>query len=205
MNRALSLTAALSVFGLLALAACAGETSDDPNDDEALGGDEQEIRKSEGKKCGGFAGITCPSGSNCKLKGNFPDAPGTCQKPKAGEVGALCGGTGSLQCKTGLVCKIASSSGGPPPGAVGLPAPGSGGPPPGAVGLPAPRKGTCQESASKPRPGEEGGICGGIAGFACDPGLTCKMSGPSHPDQAGKCIKSSGPPPGAVGLPKPNN
>jgi hypothetical protein len=190
MNRALSFTAAFSVLGLLALAACAGQASDDGTDDGTTG-DDQEIVKSEGKKCGGFAGIQCPAGSNCKLKGNFPDAPGVCQKPKAGDVGALCGGSAGLQCKAGLVCKFLSSS--------------SSGPPPGTMGMPAPRKGTCQESDSNPRPGEEGGICGGIAGFACDPGLTCKMTGPSHPDQAGKCIKSSGPPPGAVGLPQPHS
>lgn len=191
MNRSLSAAAALSLLGLLALAACAGETTSDGQDDGTLG-DEQEIIKSEGKRCGGIAGIACPSGSTCKLKGSFPDAPGTCQKPKAGEVGALCGGTTGLQCKGNLTCKLLTST------------TASSGPPPGAMGLPAPRKGTCQESESAPAPGDEGGICGGIAGFVCDPGLTCTMTGPSHPDQAGTCIKSSGPPPGAVGLPKPN-
>ena len=190
MNRALSLTAALSVLGLLALAACAGQTTDDPASDDGTLGDDQEVIKSEGKMCGGFAGIRCPAGSNCKLKGNFPDASGTCQKPVTGAVGAVCGGIGKLACKAGLVCKFATFSG---PGM-----------PPGAMGMPAPRKGTCQDSDSAPSPGEEGGMCGGIAGFACNPGLVCRMTGPSHPDQAGKCGRS-GPPPGAVGLPMPPN
>lgn len=48
--------------------------------------------------------------------------------------------------------------------------------------------GTCVAAA----PGEEGGICGTIAGIACKAGLACKF--PSH---------SSGPPPGAMGLPRP--
>ncbi|HSO31653.1 MAG TPA: hypothetical protein VLT33_04035, partial [Labilithrix sp.] len=78
-----------------------------------------------------------------------------------------------------------------------------------------------------------GKMCGGIAGIRCRAGLTCKRSGPNHPDASGICSKptagedgapcggtaalkcksgftcntasapSSGPPPGAVGLPAP--
>jgi hypothetical protein len=33
-----------------------------------------------------------------------------------------------------------------------------------------------------------GQLCGGIAGIACAEGLTCKMTGPPHPDQAGICV-----------------
>lgn len=33
----------------------------------------------EGKFCGGFAGIQCPSGSRCVLDGSFPDAGGHCE------------------------------------------------------------------------------------------------------------------------------
>lgn len=40
------------------------------------------------------------------------------------------------------------------------------------------------------RPGQkEGDLCGGIAGLQCAEGLTCKMVGKAHPDQAGTCIK----------------
>lgn len=36
--------------------------------------------------------------------------------------------------------------------------------------------------------GEEGGMCGGIAGFPCKAGLECKLDG-SYPDAAGTCVK----------------
>jgi hypothetical protein len=39
-----------------------------------------------------------------------------------------------------------------------------------------------------PKPGEENGMCGGIAGFRCKDGLSCKLSG-NHPDASGKCEK----------------
>ena len=35
---------------------------------------------SEGKFCGGIAGLPCPGGYRCKLDGNYPDAGGVCQK-----------------------------------------------------------------------------------------------------------------------------
>ena len=34
----------------------------------------------EGQFCGGIVGTPCPSGFNCKLDGNFPDAGGKCVK-----------------------------------------------------------------------------------------------------------------------------
>jgi hypothetical protein len=88
-----------------------------------------------------------------------PDTSGTCQKPAAGTEGGLC--NIYVPCNPGLVCDYGttSSSGGPPPGAVGLPAPpsSSGGPPPGAVGLPAPpQNGQCKASSSGPPPGAVG-------------------------------------------------
>lgn len=44
-------------------------------------------------------------------------------------------------------------------------------------------------SAAAQRPlSKEGGVCGGIAGFQCEPGLFCKYDG-AYPDAAGVCIK----------------
>lgn len=37
-------------------------------------------------------------------------------------------------------------------------------------------------------PSKEGGACGGIAGFQCEPGLFCKYDG-AYPDAGGVCIK----------------
>jgi len=75
-----------------------------------------------------------------------PAPAGKCAKPGPGEEGGLC--NARIACLPGLECVSAStsSSGGPPPGAVGLPQPApdgtckkkSSGPPPGAVGLPLP-------------------------------------------------------------------
>jgi len=36
---------------------------------------------------------------------------------------------------------------------------------------------------------QEGEMCGGIAGFVCEPGLTCMLEGP-YPDASGTCVKS---------------
>jgi hypothetical protein len=38
----------------------------------------------------------------------------------------------------------------------------------------------------------EGEMCGGIAGFQCEEGLTCRMEG-NYPDAAGTCVKSEKP------------
>lgn len=40
----------------------------------------QESQSSEGKMCGGIAGIICPEGYTCVLNGNYPDASGKCTK-----------------------------------------------------------------------------------------------------------------------------
>lgn len=34
----------------------------------------------------------------------------------------------------------------------------------------------------------EGEMCGGIAGFLCEPGLTCKYAG-DYPDASGICVR----------------
>jgi hypothetical protein len=41
-----------------------------------------ETENTEGKFCGGIAGIQCPNGYTCQLDGNYPDAGGTCVKGK---------------------------------------------------------------------------------------------------------------------------
>ncbi len=126
----------------------------------------------------------------------MPQFTGTCQKPAAGELGGACGPF--LPCDPGLTCdeggsssgSSGSTSGGPPPGAVGMPAPSnstssstssgstSGGPPPGAVGMPAPVTGKCVASGGSSSGGSSSGSTGSTSG---------------------------GPPPGAVGLPAPQS
>ena len=50
----------------------------------------------------------------------------------------------------------------------------------------------CTLAASgAPSPGAGlGRLCGGIAGIRCAEGLTCQMTGPAHPDQAGVCVRA---------------
>jgi hypothetical protein len=50
---------------------------------------------------------------------------------------------------------------------------------------------------STPKPGTEGGMCGGFAGITCNAGLACTGMA-NHPDAAGKCVKSK-PKPGDEG------
>ncbi|MFA6489542.1 MAG: DUF333 domain-containing protein [Candidatus Micrarchaeia archaeon] len=40
------------------------------------------------------------------------------------------------------------------------------------------------------QPAKEGEFCGGIAGFACESGLSCKLDG-NYPDAGGKCVKQA--------------
>ena len=68
------------------LAACSASTEDAATTD-VDGQDEELINNS---MCGGFAGIPCPDGYECKLAGNYPDAAGTCKKLKY--EGKTCGG-----------------------------------------------------------------------------------------------------------------
>jgi hypothetical protein len=142
-----------------------------------------------------------------------------------GQEGGLCGGIAGIQCQAGLECKYTS----PPPGVVGIIAPAPEGEPV-VSGVPThpDQSGTCVKVT--PRPGELGGLCGGIAGIQCKPGLHCQYGGssgpppgavgivapqgepsgfppgavgmPIHPDASGKCV-SNGPPPGTLGMPLP--
>lgn len=47
---------------------------------ESVNVDENNGSATEGKFCGGFAGVACPEGFFCKLDGKYPDAGGTCIK-----------------------------------------------------------------------------------------------------------------------------
>lgn len=56
----------------------------------------------------------------------------------------------------------------------------------------APATATGSASAKSPMKNVgEGGTCGGIAALMCADGLTCKMTGPAHPDQAGTCVPAA--------------
>jgi hypothetical protein len=147
-------------FGVaLAQVACAGVDEDEP-----ATGDDAEIKKATpgefGGLCGGFAGITCKAGLNCKLTAQHPDASGTCAKatPSMGEPGGTCGGLAGILCKGGLECALEGNN----PDA----------------------SGTCKKGG--PGLGEAGGFCGGIAGIPCKPGLQCSGLA-AHPDASGTC------------------
>ncbi len=128
----------------------------------------------EGGSCGGFAGISCKAGLQCKGAGPA-DKPGKCVKKVAGFAasaadegvveGGACGGFAGIACKSGLTCA--------------------------GQGL-ADQPGSCQKLANQPQYGEEGGFCGGFVGFPCNAGLLCRGSGPA--DQPGRCEKNNGQP-----------
>lgn len=52
-------------------------------------------------------------------------------------------------------------------------------------------RGECGANGTNARqPAKEGEFCGGIAGFACESGLSCKLDG-DYPDAGGKCEKKA--------------
>jgi hypothetical protein len=116
--------------------------------------------------------------------------------PGPGEEGGICGGIAGFTCKDGLRC---SMSGKGDLKTAGVPSPG---------GFPD-QSGVCVRN--NPRPGELGGLCGGIAGIACHAGLTCQygiggvkpagLPGDIIADESGICMAAGGFPPGAVGMP----
>jgi hypothetical protein len=163
---------ALFTVGSSALVACSAETDDSnasaPTDDEikkslgALGAPCSATKKcktelvckaqSSGPPPGAMGLPLAPgsstSGGPPPGAMGMPLAPsGTCANPDPGTEGGLC--TFQIHCHAGLTCEYPeltphpSSSGGPPPGAMGMPLlrtgtckPTSSGPPPGAMGLP---------------------------------------------------------------------
>jgi hypothetical protein len=68
-------SASVTVLFSMGLLACSSAP-----EDNSTGTDDEELRTA--KICGGFAGIACPDGYECHLKGNYPDASGTCKKTK---------------------------------------------------------------------------------------------------------------------------
>lgn len=47
-------------------------------------------------------------------------------------------------------------------------------------------------TVAKPKPGTEGGECGGLLGLTCEEDLDCKLTA-QHPDAAGICVKRTTP------------
>jgi len=88
-------------FSGLSLAACASSAD---GFDGTASTDEEII---SGSMCGGFAGIQCPQGYDCKLAGNYPDASGTCRKSKS--EGKMCGGIAAIACPQGYSCQLAGN------------------------------------------------------------------------------------------------
>ena len=165
-NALVALLSVLTVGSTIILGACAADddsNTSDPTDDE--------LKKSALGVLGDACGVKkCKTGLVCKAHSTAPPpgamglpapAPthngpppgamgmpnlntGTCSTPANGEEGGFC--SNNVHCHAGLTCefvKISSSSGGPPPGALGLPIQPHGickatssGPPPGALGLP---------------------------------------------------------------------
>ncbi len=138
--------------------------------------------ESEVAKCGGFAGLKCPSGMACK--GAQLDKMGLCVAvpPPAGGGKAgggaptppaevqKCGGFAGLQCPPSLFCKVDV----PHPDGMGRciekAAPTGGGAPP------------------KGKPDAGPAKCGTIAGLVCPNGQVCKKPAQSPPDASGICV-----------------
>jgi len=91
-------------FGLVAstvIVGCAGANSGEVTGDQSADTADEELSNSI---CGGIAGIKCPTGYDCKLSGNYPDAAGKCVKAR-GE-GAFCGGFAGIPCAKGYECQL---------------------------------------------------------------------------------------------------
>jgi hypothetical protein len=139
------LTLALTTLPLAV--ACGGSASD-----QGQQGDEDDLTKA--KKCGGIAGLTCPSGYQCvddptdscdPAKGGA-DCIGICKKSSTPTV-THCGGFAGLTCPAGQECvDDPSDSCDPAKGGADC-------------------SGICQP--------KKGQACGGFAGLTCPKGQTC--------------------------------
>jgi hypothetical protein len=143
----------LFAFSLVALAACAADTSSSTADDD--------IRSRKAKLCGGFAGLQCPSGQECvddpsdgcDPKHGGADCNGICKPQAPAPAVTHCGGFAGLQCPSGQECVDDPSDGCDPK---------HGG---------ADCGGICKPKASTGP--AKGAMCGGIAHIACPKGQTC--------------------------------
>lgn len=95
-----TLFATLFVIATFTVTACAASSEpeqENPATDEAAAGtDEAELRA---KKCGGIAGLTCPSGYKCIITARHPDAMGTCKKQGAPSCA-------TMTCPAGKSCMV---------------------------------------------------------------------------------------------------
>lgn len=129
----------------------------------------------------GAVGMPVPAGSSSSSGHMPPGAVGmplpsnTCQVPAPGEEGSTCLAT--AECNDGLVCSFddakGSSSGGMPPGAVGMPVPSHSSSssghamPPGAVGMPILQHGKCAKDQGSSS--SSGGMPPGAVGMPIHP------------------------------------
>ncbi len=126
--------------------------------------------KGEGEMCGGIAGFTCAEGLECQMEGKiqYPDQAGTCVKAGTKNTSAI---TNFKECAEAMQVVMESY--------------------PRRCRTPDGR--TFVEEVTVPVDPPikgEGEMCGGIAGFMCEAGLTCKMDG-DYPDASGTCIRQS--------------
>lgn len=165
-----------------------------------------------GQMCGGIAGLLCDDGFDCKLRGHFPDASGVCVKAKLGELGGFCGGFAGIQCRKGSMCQIQSNFPDASGKCIKAPSP---------LGLVAHRttgsgdegtactndikclkglnclrpkkngKDRANGICGKPPIGDEGGMCGGIAGITCIDNLTCITREGVGADLSGICVSTN--------------
>lgn len=132
----------------------------------------------------GAVGMPVPAGSSSSGGHMPPGAVGmplpsnTCQVPAPGEEGSTCLAT--AECNDGLVCSFddakGSSSGGMPPGAVGMPVPSHSSTsssghamPPGAVGMPILQHGKCAKDEGSGSSSSSGGMPPGAVGMPIHP------------------------------------
>ncbi|KAF0683087.1 hypothetical protein As57867_024697, partial [Aphanomyces stellatus] len=59
-----------------------------------------------GSDCGGFAGIPCGVGFECRINSSTPDALGSCVPMQGGLTGAGCGGNIRTPCLPGSRCQL---------------------------------------------------------------------------------------------------
>jgi len=175
------LIALLGIAPMFLAIACSGS----PDSSSTTDSSENDLKA---KVCGGFAGLTCPSGYSCDFGPGpmHPDQSGHCKKDAA----PTCGGIAGLACPDGFECEMPKDFVPDQAGTCKKLATCGG-----IAGLTCPngytcempdnfvpdQAGVCKKSAPMP--------CGGFAGLTCPKGFACDMGpGPMHPDQSGTCV-----------------